>query len=978
MAIALIVSSAAIARSDDAPKDALTFEAQIAPLLQIRCVKCHGEGKVEAGFDVRRKFTLVKGGDSGPALIEGKPEESILWQRVDKGEMPPPDEGRLDDVQKSLLKRWIAAGAPVAKSPEPPLDDAEQPARFSDEDRKFWAFQPPNRAPVPTVRNVGRVRTPVDAFVLSRLEARELQFNPDADRAVLLRRLCFDLLGLPPTLEQLDDFNADDGPDAVERMVDRLLAAPAYGERWGRHWLDIAGYADSDGYLAADRLRPEAWRYRDYVIDAHNRDLPFDQFVREQLAGDELTDWRTSEQLSDEARRQLTATGFLRTASDPTYPGYTEPNEIHQVVSDTMQIVGSAFFGLTIHCARCHSHKFDPLSQRDYYSLQAIFLPALDPARWQPSEVRGIPLATDSELARMTAANQQVDAKVKSLNESLARLTDTYRRRLAEESLGDLGTPLVDSFEQPELSRAWHPSFAGTAKGWTATPRDGSLEVKAIDGGAGHAIVRLARPVLLAGEFESRFQFRWTSQDGEPKLNAAMQGASLNFRDAAGNLVASCGYIDENNTARGSPILGVSTAAEPLGADIVATYMKKFNQAVPPNERARALAPAGAATVNIRRDAAGRITVAFDDGKVHDELSVENRATITTVELEFRRFVLVPGATFDGLWAEQFELRPGAGSMVTPDDVAKIRDALLAPADKRTPEQKQIIEQRAPRLTLGETELSARFDDYRVEATRIKTESAAEARKKQDVVKLRGLIDLDGVTPPGRILRRGDYNKPGGTVEPNVPEVLADVGFQLKPTPTTKSSGRRAALAHWLTQAENPLLARVQMNRVWARHFGRALVPTQANFGRSGAKPSHPELLDWLATELPRDGWSLKRMHRRLTTSTVFRQSAALDSEQARRDGDNLLFGAWQPRRHEGEVLRDSVLSVAGKLQRAMGGKPSPVAPQADGSVVTADDAAGNRRSIYLIVRRSQHLTMFDLFDTPMMEVNCPERNTST
>ncbi len=747
----------------------VVFETHIAPILEARCVKCHGDGQTKAGLDVRRKFTLLKGGDSGPSLVPGKPGESLLIERIAKGEMPPPEEGRLEERQLALIRQWIEGGAVTAKSPEPPLDEAEAATRLSAEDRQFWAFQPPNRPKVPRVRNADRVRTPIDTFVLARLEAQGLSFNPDAPRHVLLRRLCFDLTGLPPTPEQLEAFLADDRPGAYERLVDRLLTSPAYGERWGRHWLDVAGYADSDGYLDADRLRPEAWRYRDYVIQALNDDLPYDQFLTEQLAGDELSDWRRAGELTPAMRRQLVATGFLRTALDPTYPGYTEPNEIHQVLADTMQIVGTACLGLTIHCARCHAHKYDPVSQRDYYALQSVFLPALDPGRWQPSEVRGIVLASEPEQARVNEHTKQIDSRVAEALKSAAELQGRYRRMLVAETLAAAGKPADEAL------------------------------------------------------------------------------------------------------------------------------------------------------------------------------------------------------------------------------VGKVVAAILQPANQRSDEQKKLIAEHAPKLTLAEAELIAKYSDFATELQDLKEKVAAEQARKMTIPIARGLADLDGKPVAGKVLLRGDYGKPGPIVEHGVPEVLAPAGFRLNAKADYKTSGRRLALARWLTDPAHPLTARVQVNRIWQHHFGRGLVPTVANFGRSGVKPTHPELLDWLATEFMSPlspvgkgagvrgglGWSQKALHRLIVTSTAYRQSSAWDAAKAKADPDNVLLGAWQPRRHEGEVLRDSILAVSGKLNPLSLGTPAPVIRHGDGSVTTADDAQGNRRSIYLIVRRSQHLTMLDLFDTPMMEINCTERSAS-
>ncbi|MFO0817295.1 MAG: PSD1 and planctomycete cytochrome C domain-containing protein [Pirellulales bacterium] len=956
----------------------IEFEKQVAPILTLRCVKCHGEGKIEAGFDVRRKFTIAAGGDSGPAIVDGKIDESLLWQRIAKHEMPPPEEGPLDESQKRIIRRWLEGGAKVARLPELPLDDDAPPSRVTAEDRAHWSFKPPARLPLPSNSASNRWRTPVDAWIHQGLTQQSLDFNPDADRRQLLRRLAFDLWGVPPTWEQWEEFRDDAGPDACERLVDRMLASPKYGERWGRRWLDVAGYADSDGYLAADRVRPEAWRYRDYVIDAHNADLPYDQFIREQLAGDEISPWRQAEELTPEMTRQLVATGFLRTASDPTYPGYTEPNEIHQVLSDTMQIVGSSFLGLTVQCARCHAHKFDPFSQRDYYALQAVFLPAFDPARWQPSEVRGIPWATEPQQARIAQQNQRIDEQVAKGKQAEAELMTRYRQRRWEELLAGLGQPLVDTFSTDQIDHAWMIELAGTAKSWNTAGENGELAIRAIDGGKGYALARLRRPVLLAGEFSARLVFRWHSMDSEPKTNKAMQRVLLQLRDAKGLLVGVAGYIDENNTARGSPILGAATAAEPIGDDLVAHYVKKHGQAVPPSARARSLAASGRAIVTLTRDAGGKLTATYEDGQVRESATWDNATQVTSIEVELRRYVLNGEASFEGLWLDEFEATPGPSSMLSPAVRESLAAALATDDAKQTAEQKKLIQETVAKHAPTEADLSQCFPEFADEIQRIRKTVQEEQSRKQTVVKIRGVTDLEGPAPPGRILRRGDYDKPGATLAARVPEVLSNAGGELPTIPGYKTTGRRLALAQWLADPRHPLTARVQVNRVWQGHFGRPLVATPANFGRSGAKPSHPELLDWLATELPRADWSLKSLHRLLVTSTVFRQSSEYTDEQRRRDPENRLWGAWTPKRHDGETLRDSVLAVSGKMNGSLGGKPSPVLAQGDGSVLTADDAAGNRRSIYLMVRRSQHLTMLDLFDTPLMEVNCTERNTST
>jgi hypothetical protein len=743
---ALVCCGALSAAAED---KSVTFERDIAPLIEARCLKCHGGEKLEGGLDLRRRSLIEKGGDSGPAMVLAKPDESLLLQKVEKGEMPPKEEGTLDQKQKDLFRRWIAAGAPLAGEKEQPLDDAEPPSRVTEQDRKFWSFQPPVRPPLPVVANSERVRTPIDAFLLQKLEAKSLSFAEDAPKEVLLRRATFALTGLPPIDEQAA-FAADERPDAFERLTDRLLASPQFGEHVARQWLDVAGYADSDGYLAADRLRPQAWRYRDYVIQALNADLPYDQFVLEQLAGDELSDWRRADEITPQMERQLAATGFLRTASDPTYPGYIEPNEVHQVIADTQQIVSTALLGLTMQCCRCHAHKYDPVPQRDYYALQAIFFPALDPAKWQPSEVRGIPLASESQLQRMNEHNAQVDARVAQLNKELLELAIRFQLKRVAELLGSAGS-------------------------------DAEL-------------------------------------------------------------------------------------------------------------------------------------------------------------------------------------------------VKSVATAINAAADKRTEEQKTLVAKYAPNIAIGDKELAAWSPEYAERSAKLKAAVASETALKEQAVLVRGMIDLDDKPNACKLLIRGDHSKPGAEVPPDVPEILSAEDFQLAPQPGYKTTGRRTAFARWVTAPQNPLTARVHVNRVWAKLFGRGIVHSVANFGRSGAKPTHPELLDWLAREFADTGWGQKRLYRELLASSAWRQSSKASPAAVAADPDFELLAWWRAQRHTGEVLRDSTLAISGKLNTPMYGAPTAVSAQGDGSVTVADTAAGNRRSIYLQVRRSQHVTMLDLFDVPMMEVNCPER----
>lgn len=395
--------------ADPQPADAdLTYEKHVRPIFKAHCFQCHGEGdKLKAKFDIRLRRLIVKGGDSGPALVPQKPDESLLFERIQSGEMPP-GEKKLSAEQVALIGRWIAAGAKTA-APEPEQIGADLP--LTDDERRFWAFQPVRRPGVPSVKARDRVRTPIDAFLLAALEEKNLGFAADADRRTLLRRAYFDLLGLPPTPEEAARFLVDDAPDAYERLIDRLLDSPHYGERWARHWLDVAGYADSEGYTPEDPVRRYAYKYRDYVIRAFNEDKPFDQFIQEQLAGDELVppDYRN---LGPDAIEKLVATGFLGMSPDGTSTGADQNVARNQVIAETLKIVSTSLLGLSVGCAECHNHRYDPIPQTDYYRLRAIFEPAYDWKNPNAQPRRMISLYTDAdraEAAKVEAEAVQLD-----------------------------------------------------------------------------------------------------------------------------------------------------------------------------------------------------------------------------------------------------------------------------------------------------------------------------------------------------------------------------------------------------------------------------------------------------------------------------------------------------------------------------------------------------------------------------------------
>lgn len=406
------------------------FESDVRPILRAHCWQCHGEEEeLQGGLDTRLVRYLLKGGDSGPALVPGDHAQSLIYQRMAAGEMPP-GEKKVPAEALEVIARWIDAGAQVGE-PEP--ESLAPGDIFTSVDRAHWSFQPVRRPEVPQVAHGELVRTPIDAFLLAELEARGLTFSPEADRATLARRLSFDLIGLPPSPEEVDAFVQDTSPDAYDRLVDRLLASEHYGERWGRHWLDVAGYADSDGYSAKDLPRKWAWRYRDYVVRSLNADKPWDRFLLEQLAGDELLT-PPYRNLTPEQADCLIATGFLRMGPDGTGDPEVEPTLArNEAIAETIKIVSTALLGLTIGCAQCHAHRYDPISQVDYYRMRAIFEPAYDCQNWRTPEQRLVSIWSDEVRAAAAAIDQELEALNQQRLQELDQLVaETFERELAK------------------------------------------------------------------------------------------------------------------------------------------------------------------------------------------------------------------------------------------------------------------------------------------------------------------------------------------------------------------------------------------------------------------------------------------------------------------------------------------------------------------------------------------------------------------
>jgi Protein of unknown function (DUF1553)/Protein of unknown function (DUF1549)/Planctomycete cytochrome C len=452
LALACLLVVAPISSAKDAE---VFFERDVRPILKTYCFHCHGEeAKREGEFDTRLVRFLVQGGESGSALVPGKPEESLLLKRIASAEMPPKGK-QPSEAEKQIIRNWIAQGARTVR-PEP-LEVVVE-SEWTDEERNYWAFQPVVRPSVPLTQDISRIRNPIDSFILSQLETQGRNFAPSGDRATLAKRLSIDLLGLPLPPERVLRFAQEDLPDAYERLVDELLASPAYGERWARHWLDPVGYADSDGYTENDRRRPWAFRYRDYVIRSLNQDKAFDEFIVEQLAGDELVPM-PYESLNEEDTDRLTATGFLRTAPDGTGDVGDQNVARNEVIAETIKIVSTTLLGVTVGCAQCHLHRYDPISQEDYYRIRAVFEPALDWKNWRDQSSRQVSLWTAQDRAKAAAIDQQLreiegqrnaalDVIVEEIFEGVVAGLDDAQKTLAREAKAAKREQLTEAQKQ--------------------------------------------------------------------------------------------------------------------------------------------------------------------------------------------------------------------------------------------------------------------------------------------------------------------------------------------------------------------------------------------------------------------------------------------------------------------------------------------------------------------------------------------------
>jgi hypothetical protein len=797
------------------------FEKKIRPVLAKHCAACHNPKMRMAGLDVTTVEGLAHGGQSGPLWLKDKPEGGKLLEVLSYDErlkMPPT--GKLPAEDLEPIKLWVKAGAQLPAGAAAATPRPANKRQFTEGERKFWAFQPVAKPSPPPVKDSSWAQTPIDHFVLASLEAKGLKPAPEASKLTLLRRVFFDLTGLPPTEKDIFDFLDDQRADAYPRLVERLLASPRYAEKWARHWLDVARYADSTGN-DEDHRYPYAWRYRDYVIDSFHRDVPYDQFIREQIAGDLLP---APEGVN---RRGIIATGFLSLGAKAVAQ-QDKKKMLTDIYDEQIDVVSKGVLGLTLACARCHDHKFDPLLTKDYYSWMTIF-------------------------AR-TKNFRNADSHVSSL----------------------LYTPLVPKpeYEQYQKARSVLDKKQGEI--------DDVIEEQTIEFTAAQA-PNLAEYMLAASSSDLA---------AEAKAKGLREDVLKKWAE----------YLKPSEEVR--PFLEKWTSAKPAQRAAVAqgyqaAFMKRHTEWVNLQRRTRP--------------------------ERRNKMRTMPPPMITREQDPFFYEVMFQGPfTIDAKERDQ---------VFTPEASAKLK-ALRA--------EYKVIEKGLP----PEPDMACAVSE-----------------------------GTEGGVVSGKVYVRGDYNSFGEDAPPGFPEILA------AQQPQNVAGSGRLELANWLASPANPLTARVMANRVWYWHFGEGIVRTPDNFGRMGDRPTHPELLDYLAARFVEKGWSVKQLHREILLSNTYRMSSQTPAEAYAADPENKLFSRFPRRRLSVEEMRDGLLSVDGTIDFTMGGTlQSGFGTDGENSNnrLSVRPETVKRRMVYLPLRRANLASMLNLFDFGDATSPASKRNQTT
>ncbi len=1010
----LFCSAAGALGAETTAAQAEFFEIKIRPLLAEHCYRCHGPDRQQGKLRLDQQTTMLAGGESGPAVVPGNPAESLLVEAINYDGLEMPPDGKLNQGKIDILTEWIRQGAHWPGSDPTSVTVAvRQGIAVTEEDRQWWSFQPIKRYPVPVVSHwTAQAKHPIDAFIHDALAEQSLTPNPPASPTQLLRRAFFDLWGLPPTPGESARYLASDRPDRYARLLDRLLSSPNYGERWGRHWLDVVRFGETNGY-ERDSDKPLAWQYRDYVIRSFNQDKPYDIFLREQLAGDEL------DHVTDDG---LIATGFYRLGvwddePDDLLVGYYEE------LDDIVRVTCNTMLGLTIGCARCHDHKFDPIPQHDYYRMVAFFRNVKSYGRpWKPTHLEFNPDASFTPLRKNHSGVdwEQVKQRIRNdMNQAKAKLAELLlnaRRRVEAKQtsagIAELATAfrtrqtdrspteqeLIQTAEQTAISTnglaMWLDASDPDGDGDPSNhPPDGTpVNVwpsgKWVDksGADNHANVA-AHPVQAPTWIEYADDGEWGPH-------------TVRFHGTQTGLLTPL-YAHATMGNHPTPQLTVVVVAKSR-SDASYRSLWTFDGTTGGNHRGfgvleqQFVAQAGGALLQNKQSTdVWRITTVTYDYPHNCHLDVNGQiVSLGTKEgptahdhpmaIGYFPTSTPPGAQFlNGDIAELLVYR----RLLNKQEQQKLQDYLAAKYGLTTDLVEATLD---GKLTPEE---SAKRNRIRETIDKLKAESKL-AHPKALSVREAGIE-----AEPTHVLIRGNPRQTGELVEPITLSVLggehlrivpSNVPAWLQPYEVQPTSGRRRALADWITRPDHPLTARVIVNRLWHYHFGAGLVPTPSDFGRRGLPPSHPRLLDFLASDLVAGGWQLKRIQRWMMTSATYRQSSRVHpgSQLAiTNDPQNRMLWRQNMRRLEAEPMRDSMLQISGQLNRKMGG--SSVYPTLPTEILSTQSQPGNgwtpsstgeqvRRSIYVVVKRALRIPLLETFDAPSPDKPEPTRATTT
>ena len=901
----------------------IDFAGEIQPILEQYCYECHGRAKARGRLRLHAPEFIRKGGNSGAVILPGRSHESLLIRRVldeNPEDRMPLDGDPLPEEAIARLRAWIDQGAPIPA--QTVASSAESAESLVDE---HWAYVKPTRPELPPVTAAEWVRNPIDRFVLSRLEREQFSPSPDAARATLLRRVSLDITGLPPTPAELDSFLADTSPGAYEKVVERLLASPQYGERWARPWLDLARYADTNGYEKDNRRA--IWKYRDWVIDALNRDLPFDRFTIEQIAGDMLPNATVEQKI---------ATGFHRNAMTNEEGGVDPEESRYEVLVDRTNTTATAWLGSTLGCAQCHNHKYDPFTQKDYFRLLAFFANADFESRSFGDGTRYFEPTLDLASAEQEATRKELQAEIDRLDRELKNVTPAIREAQAE----------------------WEQSMRSAQAAWT---RLEPHKVSATNGVAlkvlpdGSVLASGPNPPLTSYTFTAHTTLQGMTGirlETMPHPSLPRDGPG---RDGYGHFRVTGIQVDVVPATGGTEMSRVVQFDTVKVDDAAYAFDPKALLAATPagNDRKR-----GSWAINAMRDVeraprhavlAAAAPFGFPEG---------TRITVRIDHLD--------GTIGQGIGRFRLSVTDAATPLDGADLAARVRPVLDVPPAERTATQAE------------EVAAAFRATTPLLKPTR---DALAAARKALAdlqipstlVMKERGSFER----PSYELRQRGSFAAKGERVYAGTPAALHPM--------RDDQPVNRLGLARWLVDENNPLVARVAVNRLWEQIFGRGLVETSEDFGAQSTAPTHPELLDWLATEFIANGWSQKALIRTIVLSSTYRQSSAVTPDLLERDPYNRLLARGPRLRMEAEMIRDVMLASSGLLSAKMSG-PSVFPLQPDGiwnipfnndKWITSTGEDRYRRSLYTFWRRTSPYPSFMTFDATSREY-CTVRRVRT